>query len=173
MESDDRLVTLVLEGSADAADRLFRRHWLDCWRVAFGIVASRADADEVAQDAFERAFTALETCRDRARFRQWLHRIAANRALDRVRARRPEVAYDDARGAGAGPAGDLGEDVIDALLGLAPERRAVLVLRYWFGYTHDEIAAMLDLPVGTVGSRVGRGLDDLRRALEVSDVDRC
>jgi RNA polymerase sigma-70 factor (ECF subfamily) len=99
MESDDRLVTLALEGSADAADRLFRRHWLACWRVAYGIAASRADADDVAQDAFERAFAALETCRDRARFRQWLHRIAANRALDRVRTRRPAAEYDDDRAA--------------------------------------------------------------------------
>jgi RNA polymerase sigma-70 factor, ECF subfamily len=119
------------------------------------------------------AFAALETCRDRSRFRQWLHRIAANRALDRVRARRPEAEYDDDREASSAPvAGELADSVVGALRELAPERRAVLVLRYWFGYTHEEIAELLDLPVGTVGSRVGRGLDDLRRALEVSDVDR-
>jgi RNA polymerase sigma-70 factor, ECF subfamily len=173
MESDDRLVTRALAGSVDAADRLFRRHWQGCWRVAYGIVGSRADADEVAQDAFERAFSALETCRDRALFRRWLHRIAANRALDRVRARRPTTEYDDDRGPARRTAGgELAEMVVAALAGLPPERRAVLVLRYWFGYTHEEIGELLDLPVGTVGSRVGRGLADLRRTLEVSDVDR-
>jgi RNA polymerase sigma-70 factor (ECF subfamily) len=173
MQPDERLVTLALRGSAEAADDLVRRHWPACRRIAYGIVVSADDADEVAQEAFARAFASLETCRDRARFPQWLHRIAANSALDRVRSRRPVVEYDDdVEPASAPVATELGDVVVEALAALAPERRAVLVLRYWFGYTHEEIAQLLDIPAGTVGSRVGRGLDDLRRILEVADVDR-
>ena len=98
----------------------------------------------------------------------WLHRIVVNRAIDwsRARALRPETGADTLPDA-ASPelAGGLGDDVVAALADLGPEHRAVVVLRHLLGYTPGEIAAMLDLPRGTVNSRLRRALDALSLAL--------
>ena len=73
-------------GDREAASLLFRRYWRDAWRAAYAITGRRALADDVAADGFERAFAALGRFDDRRPFGPWLHRIVANRALDRFRA---------------------------------------------------------------------------------------
>jgi RNA polymerase sigma-70 factor (ECF subfamily) len=110
---------------------------------------------------------ALDTFDRRRPFGPWLHRIVVNRAIDwaRARALRHEVGDD---GLAAAPARadpvpqKLSEGLTHALAGLSPEHRAVVVLRYLLDYTPGEIARMLDLPRGTVNSRLRRGLDALR-----------
>ena len=87
-----------------------------------------------------------------------------NRAIDWVRARRPEQEHDDSPAPPARAEGLSGE-LSDALGALAADHRAVIVLRYLLEYTPGEIAAMLELPRGTVNSRLRRGLDALEREL--------
>jgi RNA polymerase sigma-70 factor (ECF subfamily) len=94
----------------------------------------------------------------------WLHRIVVNRAIDwsRARALRPETGADTLPEPAA-PAQDaaIGDELVAALADLGPEHRAVVVLRHLLGYTPGEIAAMLELPRGTVNSRLRRALDAL------------
>src|SRR5438105_13478650 len=86
--SDGELVLRVRRGSQDAAAELFGRHWPGAWRVARAVTGRRDMADDVAQDAFERAFAALSRF-DRGRpFGPWLHRIVVNRSLDLLRSER-------------------------------------------------------------------------------------
>ena len=109
----------------------------------------------------------------RRRFAPWLGAIVANRAIDwtRTRAARREsehaspepVAPPDA------PTGRYSEEVLAALASLSPEHRAVVVLRYVLEYTPGEIARALELPRGTVNSRLRRGLDALRTHLVQDD----
>jgi RNA polymerase sigma-70 factor (ECF subfamily) len=165
---DDRdLVRRARAGSRDAAGELFRRHWPGAWRAAFAVTGRRAAADDVAQDAFERAFAALGRFDDGRAFAPWLHRIVVNRALDLVRAERRlvglEAAGELAAAADDAPGGDPA--ALAALAGLSPERRAVMVLRHLLGYAPPEIAEVLGVPVGTVHSRLARALADLRREL--------
>ena len=100
---------------------------------------------------------------DRGRpFAPWLHRIVTNRALDWARAhalRRPSEAAHDAVAPEA--RSDLSDDLAEAIGRLAPDARAVVVLRYLLEHTPGEIAEMLDLPRGTVNSRLRRALDEL------------
>ena len=99
--------------------------------------------------------------------RPWLHRIAVNRAIDWSRARtlRREV-VDGALDRPAGEAATgLGDDLAGALMRLSVEQRAVIVLRYVLELTPGEIAAVLELPRGTVNSRLRRGLDALEQRL--------
>jgi RNA polymerase sigma-70 factor (ECF subfamily) len=110
---------------------------------------------------------ALERFDRRRPFGPWLHRIVVNRAIDYARARdvRREVPADAVAEAAA-PAGGGASDapsgeLLGALALLAPEHRAVIVLRHLLGYTPGEIAAILGLPRGTVNSRLRRGLDAL------------
>jgi RNA polymerase sigma-70 factor, ECF subfamily len=173
MEKPDAdLVADALAGSEEAAAVLFRRHWPRAWRTAFAVTGRRAAADDVAQDAFERAFGALDSF-DRGRpFHPWLQRIVVNRALDLLRSERRLAAFDEPEVEEASP-GDGGEpdaELFEALRRLPPERRALIVLRYWLDYEPAEIADLVGLPPGTVSSRLSRALSALRTTLEVDHV---
>lgn len=173
MTSSDRdLVDGALRGSRDAAGELFARHWDSCWRVAFSVVGIATVADDVAQDAFERAFGALERFdRDRP-FAPWLQRIAINRGLEVLRRERRLVALeqDTERDAAVSAERLTDDDLMAALRGLSSERRMVVLLRYWLDYSPEQIADLLGLAVGTVSSRLARSLELLRHELEVQNV---
>ncbi|MBE2316929.1 RNA polymerase sigma factor [Solirubrobacter sp. CPCC 204708] len=163
------LVRAAQAGSAEAVDELFRRHWNAAHRAAWLVVHDAAAAEDIAQEAFLSALRSLDRFDRRRPLGPWLHRIVVNRAIDwsRARALRPETAADSV----PEPVADevdagFGEDVIAALAALGPEHRAVVVLRHLLGYTPGEIASMLDLPRGTVNSRLRRALDALAVALE-------
>jgi RNA polymerase sigma-70 factor, ECF subfamily len=153
-------------GSASDLEALFRSHWPSAWRAAFLVVHDAAAAEDIAQEAFLAAIRNLDRFDRRRPFGPWLHRIVVNRAIDWARARslRAELELVDTAAAPAASA-DIGSDVVDALRGLSPEHRAVIVLRHLLGYTPGEIARLLDLPRGTVNSRLRRGLDQLQETL--------
>src|SRR5207248_6907268 len=92
--SDGDLVRRARAGSRDAAGELFERHWHGAWRAARVVTGSRDMADDVAQDAFERAFAALSRFDERRPFAPWLHRIVVNRSLDLLRSERRLVGID-------------------------------------------------------------------------------
>jgi RNA polymerase sigma-70 factor (ECF subfamily) len=170
--SDRELVRKARRGDREAAAALFRRHWRDAWRAAYAITGRRSVADDVAADGFERAFAALERFDDRRPFGPWLHRIVANRALDVLRAERrlsDEELPDLPDLAPVHPSGDRG--LLATVADLSLERRVVVVLRYGVGMTPKQIGEALDLPVGTVNSRLARALEELREALEVEHVE--
>jgi len=167
--SEGALVRAAQHGSERAVEELFARHWPDAYRTALLIAHDRAAAEDIAQEAFVAALRALPRF-DRSRpLRPWLHRIVVNRAIDWARSRRlrrevdaeslpePEAPPEVALGLGAAGA---------ALARLTPEHRAVVVMRYLLELTPGEIAEALDLPRGTVNSRLRRGLDALGSVLE-------
>jgi RNA polymerase sigma-70 factor (ECF subfamily) len=160
--SEAQLVRAAQEGSAEAFEELFRRHWPAAHRAAFLVVHDAAAAEDIAQEAFLSAIRALERFDRRRPFGPWLHRIVVNRAIDvaRARALRAEVAEPVEPAAPPEPGGWPAE-----LAQLPPEQRAVVVLRHVLGYTPGQIARLLDLPRGTVNSRLRRGLDALEPLL--------
>src|SRR5207244_907063 len=170
--SDRDLVRRARRGDREAAAMLFRRYWRDAWRAAFAITGRRSLADDVAADGFERAFAALGRFDERRPFGPWLHRIVANRALDVLRAERrlaDEELPDTPDVAPLHPSGD--RSLLAVVAELPLERRVVVVLRYGVGMTPKQIAETLDLPVGTVNSRLARALEQLRESLEVEHVE--
>jgi RNA polymerase sigma-70 factor (ECF subfamily) len=157
-------------GSVSDLEALFRNHWPRAYRAAYLVVHDAVAAEDIAQEAFLSAVRALDTFDRRRRFGPWLHRIVVNRAIDwaRARALRREVgdeALAQTAAARGAPPRALSEGIGAALMTLTPEHRAVIVLRYLLEYTPGEIAAMLDLPRGTVNSRLRRGLDALSKGL--------
>ena len=168
------LIAAAQGGSQRAVEELFRRHWPHTHRAAYLIVHDAAAAEDIAQEAFLSAVSALDRFDRRRPFAPWLHRIAVNRAIDwsRARAARREVAASEPLldAAGAEPpveeAPGGGDELVEALAGLSAEHRAAVVLRYLLDYTPGEIARMLDLPRGTVNSRLRRALDRLSVLLE-------
>ena len=152
-------------GSASDLEALFHAHWPRAHRAAYLVVHDAALAEDIAQEAFLSAIRNLDRFDRRRPFGPWLHRIVVNRAIDAARARslRRETELTE-HAARAEPA-PIDRTVLVALAELPPEQRAVIVMRHLLGYTPGEIARALDLPRGTVNSRLRRGLDAMRGAL--------
>jgi RNA polymerase sigma-70 factor (ECF subfamily) len=162
-------------GSIDDLERLYRAHWPAAHRAAYLVVHDAAAAEDIAQEAFLAAVRALDRFDRRRPFGPWLHRIVVNRAIDWTRARALRREVDAERvpepfagliGEPAGPDPVFSSDLMAALAALNPEHRAVVVLRHLLEYTPGEIAKLLDLPRGTVNSRLRRALDQLETELE-------
>jgi RNA polymerase sigma-70 factor, ECF subfamily len=140
-------------------------------QLAYALSGSRLAAEDIAQEAFLAAVRAIGRFDRRRPFGPWMHRIVVNRAIDVTRARslRREVdaaAADSAQAPPDPPSAPLSDDVVAALGELSPEHRAVVVLRYLFDYTPGEIARALEMPRGTVNSRLRRALDRLGEVIE-------
>jgi RNA polymerase sigma-70 factor (ECF subfamily) len=152
-------------GHASDVEALFRAHWRPALRAAYLVVHDAAAAEDIAQEAFLAAVRRLHLFDRRRPFGPWLHRIVVNRAIDWTRSRqlRAETSlvetevWDDER--------DVSDETLAALARLTPEHRAVIVLRHLLGYSPGEIAELLDLPRGTVNSRLRRGLDTLKETV--------
>jgi RNA polymerase sigma-70 factor (ECF subfamily) len=146
-------------------ERLYRAHWRRAYQAAYLVVHDAAGAEDIAQEAFLAAVRALDRFDRRRPFGPWLHRIVVNRAIDWARARtlRGEVEADESLAAGDEPEPAELPQLVRALAALPPDQRAVIVLRHLLEYTPGEIAELLDLPRGTVNSRLRRGLDALER----------
>ncbi|HWF72599.1 MAG TPA: RNA polymerase sigma factor [Solirubrobacteraceae bacterium] len=167
--SELALIRGAQAGSEADLAALFHRHWPRAYRAAFLIVHDHAAAEDIAQEAFLAAIRHLDRFDRRRRFAPWLGRIVVNRAIDWARARTArretadaghEAVVEDATSARA-----YSPEVLRALAKLAPDHRAVVVLRYVLEFTPGEIARALELPRGTVNSRLRRGLDALEAEL--------
>jgi len=149
-------------GSVEDLEQLFRAHWPRAHRAAYLVTGDAAAAEDIAQESFLAAIRNLDRFDRRRPFGPWLHRIVVNRSIDYTRARRlrAEVELGDVHAAPPAPGPDDG--TFERIAGLSPEHRAVVVLRYVLEYTPGEIAELLDLPRGTVNSRLRRGLDRMK-----------
>lgn len=164
------LIRDAARGSEEALAELFKATWPGAYRAAFLIVQDHSAAEDIAQEALVAAIRNLDRFDRRRPLRPWLHRIVVNRAIDwtRVRKLRAEVLEEEAAEAAA-RSQRYSDPVLAALAALPPDQRAVVVLRHLLEYTPGEIAALLELPRGTVNSRLRRGLDVLKS--ELGEVD--
>ena len=165
--AERKLIRAAQDGSEEALEALFRRHWQGAHRAAYLVVRDSQAAEDIAQEAFLAAIRALGRFDRRRPFRPWLHRIVVNRAIDHTRARtlRQEVGEAAADPVAPDEVHGLDEELQAALAELGPEQRAAIVLRFLLDYTPGEISRMLELPRGTVNSRIRRGLDILAGSL--------
>jgi RNA polymerase sigma factor (sigma-70 family) len=154
------------EAAIAATRREFEDRLAECgplaYRVARGVLRNDADAEDVAQEALIRAYRCFDRLRERDRFRGWLVRITFRLALDRARSakRREHRETSWSRATPQTTTEDLAamsefQSRLDHALGeLSPKLRLVLLLAAMEGHTTEEVAAMLDLPPGTVKSRL-------------------
>ncbi len=175
-DPDDQLVRRAVEGDRDAFTELVRRHERRVFAVTMRILGREQDALDATQDAFLTVFRKLDQFRGESAFTTWLHRIAVNACNDilRKKARQPvlHLAGEDDRLPEPGPpvadhAGAVagGIDVARALLEVPEDFRAVLVLADVHDLAYEEIAAILQIPTGTVKSRLHRGRVALARVM--------
>jgi RNA polymerase sigma factor (sigma-70 family) len=172
---DDVLVARARRGDTAAFGVLVGRHQRAALRTAFAVMGSESEAEDVTQEAFVKAFRALPRFREGLPLRPWLMQIVANEARNRRRSRgrRERLAVRAAAVGGHEPGSteDLALGAVSAgelraaLAGLDDRDRTVIALRYFAGLSEAETAAALDVPAGTVKSRLSRALDRLRDRL--------
>ncbi len=176
--ADSALIGRALGGEPAAFGELVLRYQDRLFNSLVRVLGSAEDARDAAQDAFVQAFVKLDTFRGSSAFYTWLYRIAFNQAMSHARRQRPTRSLDDDRA-------DCGREVADdqpppearlvlgeratqvqrALAELSAEYRTVIVLREMDGCKYEEIAEILELPVGTVRSRLFRARLELRDRL--------
>jgi RNA polymerase sigma-70 factor (ECF subfamily) len=179
---DRELVRRCLEGDLFSFDELMRRYERKVYSLAFHMLGNPEDAADLAQEAFLKVYRALPAFRGEALFSTWLFRIVTNSCLDgrrRTRRHPPVISLSRPPGTGESEApaelpdnsGDPLEsylqtemqEEIQKLLGqLPPPQRLVLVMRDLEGYSYEEIAAALNISLGTVKSRLNRARLRLR-----------
>ena len=180
---DETLVRRFRDGDGAAFATLVERHRERVYRICLRVTRDAEEALDASQEAFLSALRNLDRFRGDAAFTTWLHRIAVNASYDRMRARARapmlHVVGDD-----DGPEPELGPPIADhadavadrtdvaAALRLVPDEfRAALVLADVEDLPYDEISAILEVPVGTVKSRVHRGRVALAKAMGLTGGD--
>lgn len=179
MKEDAQLIDEVLAGDSKSFELIVRRYQDRLFNTIFHVVGSREEAEDVVQEAFVQAYLKLKTFKHNSAFYTWLYRIAFNTAISHRRKRRPEVSVEAARELLGEEPVDAREDASDrlirdersaqvhrALAELSDEHRAILVLREMEGLCYERISEVLDLPVGTVRSRLHRARLQMRDQLK-------
>ena len=175
-ERPDRdLITAYAAGEGRAFDTIVERYERRVYAIAFRMTGNPEDARDATQEAFISALRALRSFRGDAQLSTWIHRIAVNASLDLVRRRsrkktspleeigeRPDT---DAGPEDAAVGASRAAEVHKALQSVGAEHRAVLVLCDLQGLDYAEAAEALDIPVGTVKSRLHRARLEMARRL--------
>ncbi|HZC30551.1 MAG TPA: sigma-70 family RNA polymerase sigma factor [Gaiellaceae bacterium] len=171
--SDPILVTRAKAGDRLAVEALLERHSPRVERLARHLLRDPEDARDAAQEALAKVCVRLQQFRGESQFSTWLHRLVVNTCRDsaeRASWRRTEVLADDlqspddpARDAGVS---ELRRELCDSLAGISPQQAQVIVLKDAMGYSFEEIAAAVDMPVGTAKCHAHRGRHRLREQLK-------
>jgi RNA polymerase sigma-70 factor, ECF subfamily len=159
-------------GEREAFDRLVQRYQRDVYRLCFRYVNNHHDANDLAQEAFLKAYRAIGRFRGDSSFSTWLYRIAVNTCLNFRSARRPEgeelpESLPDRR-LGAAERLESAERsrwVREAVAGLPERQRATLILKVYHDLTHEEVARVLGSSVGTVKANLFHALANLKKKL--------
>lgn len=188
-EEEADLLARARQGDSSAFGALVRRYQRRVYAAALHLTGNHSDADDVAQEAFVRAYRGLSTFDGRADFFTWLYRITINTALNRLRSSRRSAALAAAGAVEAAQVGGRPEglgapqlapdeqaalgrevrEVLAAMATLSPTLRVTLVMATIEGMGHKQIATILGVPEGTVAWRVNEARRLLRARLAEAD----
>lgn len=186
--TDQDLVASAAKGSETAYRELLGRYQRPVFSLVYRMVRDREKAEDLAQETFVKVFNNIERYDPRYKFSSWIFKIASNLTIDAIRRREPDtVSLDGSRYAstsdeiegsrihvedrGETPeeyveAQELGSQIERAIAGLRIEYRTAIVLRHVEGRPYEEIAQIMDLPLGTVKTYIHRARGELRESLE-------
>lgn len=188
---DRELAALAAKGREMAFRELLARYERPVFSLVFRMVRDRTLAEDLAQEAFIRAFNAIGTYKPKFKFSSWIFKIANNHAIDHLRKRKLDTVSMDGSPHARSPdeeaqtrivvesreeapdryveSRELGAQIEEAIGKLRPEYRTAVLLRHVEGYTYEEIAEIMELPLGTVKTYLHRARGELRTLLEHVD----
>lgn len=183
MVDEPDLIVRAKRGDVQAYEALLLQHETLAFRAAYLITRDEHEAADVTQDAFVRAYHALNSFRADAPFRPWLLRIVTNLALNRLQANRrrlnmterytQQVIIETGQLSidGLVVQRDQRQRLLQAVGQLNPDQQALISLRYFLELPEAEVAATLKIPIGTVKSRLHRTLAKLREIIQADYAD--
>ncbi|GKV55047.1 ECF RNA polymerase sigma factor SigW [Sporosarcina sp. NCCP-2222] len=179
----NKRINEVLKGNHEAFEEIVTMFQHRLYQVCYRMLGNRQEAEDIAQEAFVRAYVNIHTYDQKRKFSTWLFRIATNLCIDRIRKKKPDY-YLDAEVPGTeglnmysqiAATGDLPEEEVEKMetqeriqyeIGRLPDKyRSVIILRYMEELPLQEISDILELPLGTVKTRVHRGREALRKQM--------
>jgi RNA polymerase sigma-70 factor (ECF subfamily) len=186
-QTDKELAAQAAAGNERAFAELLRRYERPIFSLVYRMVRDRALAEDLAQEAFIRAFNAVSSFDPRYKFSSWIFKIANNHAIDHLRKRKLDTVSIDGsphartaqeeertrlvlESANENPLEyvehrELGDQIERAIGQLRPEYRTAVLLRHVEGYSYEEIAGIMDLPLGTVKTYLHRARAELKGSL--------
>ncbi len=184
---DKELAALAARGREMAFRELLARYERPVFSLVYRMVRDRTLAEDLAQEAFIRAFNAIGTYKPRFKFSSWIFKIANNHTIDHLRKRRLDTVSMEGSPHARSPeeeahtrlivesreeapdryveSRELGGQIEEAIGRLRPEYKTAVLLRHVEGYTYEEIAEIMDLPLGTVKTYLHRARGELRSLL--------
>jgi RNA polymerase sigma-70 factor (ECF subfamily) len=184
---DKELAALAARGREMAFRELLTRYERPIFSLVYRMVRDRTLAEDLAQESFVRAFNAIGSYKPRFKFSSWIFKIANNHTIDHLRKRRLDTVSIDGSPHARNPeeeaqtrlvvesteeapdrfveSRELGGQIEDAIARLRPEYRTAVLLRHVEGHTYEEIAEIMDLPLGTVKTYLHRARGELKGLL--------
>lgn len=179
---DKTLVSMVLKGRSSAFEDLLKKYHDRVYRLAFRLLGNTQDAEDVIQDVFTQVYLSLKSFKGNSSFYTWLFRITYNVSITHRRKRKNVISLQTGQGTDSAPEIALASDgsspdlnldreenkaLVEKALGmLSIEHRACLIFKEVEGLSYEEIADSLEIPVGTVRSRLFRARLELRDILQ-------
>jgi RNA polymerase sigma-70 factor (ECF subfamily) len=179
----NKRINEVLKGDQDAFEEIVTLFQHRLYHVCYRMLSNRQEAEDIAQEAFVRAYINIHTFDQKRKFSTWLFRIATNLCIDRIRKKKPDFHLDAEVPGTEGlnmysqiaASGELPEEQVERMetqeriqyeIGRLPDKyRSVIILRYIEELPLQEIGDILELPLGTVKTRVHRGREALRKQM--------
>lgn len=174
----------VIQGDQSAFEEIVELYKTNVFYICYRMIGNRYEAEDLAQEAFIRAYLNIESFDQKKKFSTWLYRIATNLTIDFLRKRKPDYSLDADIGGSDGltlytqiESNDaLPEEQVEGLefqqwihkeiLKLPPKYRSVIVLKYIDELSLKEISDILNIPIGTVKTRIHRGREALRKQIK-------
>jgi RNA polymerase sigma-70 factor, ECF subfamily len=173
----------VLKGDQNAFGEIVEIYKDKVYQICFRMLGNRHEAEDIAQEAFLRAYVNISSFNQERKFSTWLYRIATNLCIDRIRKKKPDYyldaeipgtdgldMYSQIAASGKTPESEvegmeLQENVQKEISALPEKYRSVIILKYLEDLSLNEISEILDMPLGTVKTRIHRGREALRKQL--------
>ena len=179
----NKRIKQVLKGDQNAYTDIVNLYQHKLYQICYRMLGNKQEAEDIAQEAFVRAYINLHSYDQKRKFSTWLYRIATNLCIDRIRKKKPDY-YLDAEVAGTegldmysqiASSEQLPEETVEQMelqdriqyeISRLPDKyRSVIVLKYMEELSLQEISEILDMPLGTVKTRIHRGREQLRKQL--------
>lgn len=183
MEDEKKLIKKSISGDVESFEILISRYQKMAYNVAYRIMGNEEDAKDMAQESFIKIFKYIKNFRMDSSFSTWMYRIVMNTCKDELRKKKLKViSIDKTIDTGDGSmqmdiedssrtpeqlleSKETSEEVQNALLQISENNRIVVVLRDIKGFSYSEISEIIDVPVGTIKSRINRGRQELKEIL--------
>lgn len=169
-DKKDNRIAEAQAGDDGALASLLSEHYTYLYKYMLKVSMDPELAEDICQDTMVRCMEKIGSYNGSSSFSSWLVTIATRLYIDRMRRRGRERRYVQEQGLRSlrwrfESRNEAWSDVMEVLAGLPAERRIPLLLKHYYGYSYDEIGAMLQIPAGTAKSRVSYGLNQLRKEL--------